>query len=174
MRARQATPRHALIVGCLLWSVPSVADDKLVPGKTAATRAEPAKPVSSPIVPATPAEATREKFATDARIKTLLEATDEKEEAGVEAPDRTSSNAQGFARRLGQSGRNRTARRPRNQNGRPRARRPNSRPSSRRPRLCSNSSASRPTRSCRRFFGSSTRTRRRWPTPGDPMPGSPR
>ena len=78
MRARQAS-RHALIVGCLLSTVPSFADDMPAPGKTSAAKAEPANPVSAPIVPATPAEATREKLATEARIKTLHEASDEKE-----------------------------------------------------------------------------------------------
>jgi len=78
MRARQAS-RHALIMGCLLSTVPSVADDRPAPAKTSTTRPEPANPVSTPIAPATPAEATREKLATEARIKTLLEATDEKE-----------------------------------------------------------------------------------------------
>jgi hypothetical protein len=75
MRARQ-TSLHALIVGGLLLTIPAFADDPPSPPKAVAKEAS--NPTSAPIAPATPAEANREKLATEARLKSL-ETPEEKE-----------------------------------------------------------------------------------------------
>jgi hypothetical protein len=67
---------HALIVGCLLSTVPTFADDApKKAGETAPT------PVSAPIAPATPVEVNRELLATRARLDALTSAEEKEKPA---------------------------------------------------------------------------------------------